>query len=92
MKKDNDKIIFTVKNRRFIPENVQFVIFKRSYAEFVPGHGFGAYIAKLLCERYLKGSVTFTSSKEKGTTFTVTIPEDLSKVLNLNNQEVDNDS
>jgi signal transduction histidine kinase len=38
------------------------------------GRGIGAYSVKLLTERYLGGWVTFSSSREVGTTFTVTLP------------------
>jgi signal transduction histidine kinase len=38
------------------------------------GRGIGTYSAKLITERYLGGSLSFTSSEDEGTTFAVTLP------------------
>jgi len=38
------------------------------------GRGIGTYSAKLVTERHLGRKLTFTSSEENGTTFTVTLP------------------
>jgi len=53
---------------------------KFSSARFPPkasGRGLGTYSIKLLTERYLKGSVAFTTSPEAGTRFTATLPINL---------------
>ncbi len=65
---------FTVHNPAAIPEDVQTQIFQRSFSTKGKGRGIGTYSIRLLTERYLKGKVSFTSSQEQGTTFTVTYP------------------
>ncbi|AQT67200.1 sensory histidine kinase AtoS [Anaerohalosphaera lusitana] len=65
---------FTVHNPTHIPETDQLKIFQRSFTTKGKGRGLGTYSMKLLTERYLKGKVTFTSTPEKGTTFTAEIP------------------
>lgn len=68
--------MFTVHNDGVIPENVQCQIFQRSFStKEGKGRGIGSYSVKLLTERYLHGTVTFQSSSETGTTFTVRLPE-----------------
>jgi sensor histidine kinase regulating citrate/malate metabolism len=50
-------------------------VFRRSFSIKSPvGRGIGTYSAKLITERYLGGSLSFTSSEEAGTTFAVTLP------------------
>jgi hypothetical protein len=58
-----------------MPEVVRRQVFRRSFSTKSPvGRGIGTYSAKLITERYLGGSLTFTSSEEQGTTFAVTLP------------------
>jgi hypothetical protein len=58
-----------------MPELVRLQVFRRSFSTKPPaGRGIGTYSAKLITERYLGGSLSFTSSEEEGTTFTVTLP------------------
>lgn len=71
--KINKKVRFWIHNPAFIPKNVQLQIFNRSFSTKGNGRGIGTYSIKLLTEKYLKGSVEFTSDKKKGTTFFVTI-------------------
>lgn len=66
---ENDKIKFHVHNPSYMPQSVQLQVFQRSFSTKGAGRGLGTYSMKLLSERYLKGSVSFTSSKESGTTF-----------------------
>jgi len=67
--------VFRVHNELAIPEAIQLQIFRRSFSTKSPmGRGIGTYSAKLITERYLGGSLTFTSSEGTGTTFTVTLP------------------
>jgi signal transduction histidine kinase len=60
-----------------MPRHVQLQIFQRSFSTKGAGRGLGTYSMKLLGERYLKGSVFFTSSEE-GTVFTIRCPADIS--------------
>lgn len=73
---DNASIQFSVHNQGFMPKDIQLQIFQRSFSTKGPGRGLGTYSMKLLTERYLKGSVSFTSSPVYGTTFYVTIPRE----------------
>jgi signal transduction histidine kinase len=68
------RVEFRVHNPGFIPREVQLQIFLRSFSTKGTGRGVGTYSIKLLTERYLQGSVSFTSSPEHGTTFTVCYP------------------
>jgi signal transduction histidine kinase len=72
---DLDKrICYWVHNSQFIPSDIQLLIFNRSFSTKGNGRGIGTYSMKLLSEKYLKGSVVFSSTKDQGTTFSVTLP------------------
>jgi len=73
---DEGFVIFTVHNHGFMPPAVQAQVFQRSFSTKGIGRGLGTYSIKLLTERYLKGTVGFTTSAEKGTTFFVRIPKE----------------
>lgn len=73
----NENVEFSVHSNRFIPENVQSMIFKRSFSTKGSSRGLGTYSMKLLSERYLKGNVTFHSSEEEGTTFFAEYPKSI---------------
>jgi signal transduction histidine kinase len=68
---------FWVHNPGFIPREVQLQIFQRSFSTKGRDRGLGTYSIKLLTERYLKGSVAFTSTPADGTRFTITVPINL---------------
>lgn len=66
--------VFSVHNESAMPASVQLQVFQRSFStKEGSGRGIGTYSVKLLTERYLKGTVAFTSSATHGTTFTVTL-------------------
>lgn len=68
-------VSLSVHNPGPIPEQVQAQLFQRSFStKEGRGRGIGLYSVKLLTERYLSGNVTFHSSPETGTTFTVSLP------------------
>lgn len=69
-----ERIIFSVNNRSFMPSIVQLQIFNRSFSSKGKGRGLGTYSMKLLSEKYLQGKVYFESSSEKGTTFYAEYP------------------
>jgi sensor histidine kinase regulating citrate/malate metabolism len=71
--KNRKDIIFWVQNPGFIPRDVQLQIFNRSFSTKGHGRGLGTYSMKLLSS-FLNGTVTFETSKEKGTTFMGTYP------------------
>ncbi|HYQ59380.1 MAG TPA: HAMP domain-containing sensor histidine kinase [Draconibacterium sp.] len=70
-----DGVVLEVHNKSYIPENVSDQIFKRFYSTKGIGRGLGTYSMKLIGEKYLKGKVGVTSSKEEGTTFFIKIPK-----------------
>jgi signal transduction histidine kinase len=65
---------FWVRNPAFMPRAVQLQIFQRSFTTKGSGRGLGTYSIKLLSERYLGGSVSFTSDEGEGTKFVVKLP------------------
>lgn len=71
---DGDRIVFWVRNRTYMPENVRLQVFNRSFSTKGAGRGLGTYAMKLLTERYLGGRISFTSTEADGTTFYATYP------------------
>jgi sensor histidine kinase regulating citrate/malate metabolism len=72
--KINDQISFSVTNNSFIPEEIQSQLFTRTVSTKGAGRGLGIYSMKLLTEKYLGGSISFSSDRVYGTTFTVSYP------------------
>jgi len=67
--------IFAVHNPGTIPDEVAPRIFQRSFStKTEPGHGLGTYSMRFFAEQYLGGKVTFTSSADTGTTFSLVLP------------------
>jgi signal transduction histidine kinase len=72
---NNGAPVFRVHNEVVMAEAVRLQVFRRSFStKSALGRGIGTYSAKLITERYLGGSLSFTSSEEQGTTFAVTLP------------------
>jgi len=69
-----ETVEFWVHNDGEIPRDAQLQIFQRSFSTKGSGRGIGTYSVRMFAEKYLGGSVAFTSSKEGGTTFSVRIP------------------
>lgn len=65
---------FSVTNPAVMPRDVQLQLFKRSYSTKGPGRGLGTYSMRLLSERYLGGTITFSSAEGEGTTFIASYP------------------
>ncbi|MCB2211357.1 PAS domain-containing sensor histidine kinase [bacterium] len=65
---------FWVNNPKPIPRNHQLQVFNRSFSTKGQGRGLGTYSMRLLTENYLNGRLSFTSSKEAGTTFSAYLP------------------
>ncbi len=76
-KTDGRTAEFIVSNPAVMSEQVKLQVFERSFSTKGEGRGLGTYSIKLLTERYLKGSVSFTSEEESGTTFVVRLPKEL---------------
>ena len=71
---NGDRVIFSVRNEGYIPEEVQARLFKRSFSTKSADRGLGLYSVRLFTEKYLKGTVSFTSDKKEGTAFFVELP------------------
>ncbi|PLX69419.1 MAG: hypothetical protein C0603_00380 [Denitrovibrio sp.] len=69
-----DHVRIYVHNESFMNEEVSSSIFKRSFSTKGTGHGIGTYSMRLLTEKYLKGKISFTTSKDEGTTFQIMLP------------------
>jgi len=68
-------VSWEVRNTCHIPPEIQKRIFQRHFSTKPgEGRGMGTYSMKLFGEKYLKGKVSFISSKEGGTVFTFTLP------------------
>ncbi len=72
--KYDEKIRFWIHNPGIMANDVQLQVFQRSFSTKSSDRGLGTYGMKLLTERYLKGSVSFFSSEEKGTIFRACYP------------------
>ena len=70
----DDKIHFWVHNPGYMAENIRMQVFNRSFSTKGKGRGLGTYSMKYLTEKYLHGQIAFTSSEDKGTTFTASYP------------------
>ncbi|VVS91620.1 histidine kinase domain [Desulfoluna spongiiphila] len=69
-----DAVHFSVTNAGYIPRDIQLGIFQRSFSTKGSGRGVGTYSMKLFAERYLGGTVSYTSSPDSGTTFSLFLP------------------
>jgi signal transduction histidine kinase len=74
---EGDGVRFFVRNGSVIPKNVQDNIFRRRFSTKGESRGLGTYSMLLLTERYLRGSVGFTSAETEGTTFFLRLPKRL---------------
>jgi signal transduction histidine kinase len=69
------RVVLEVNNPGVMPREVQLQVFQRSFSTKADrGRGIGTYSIKLFVERYLQGTVGFTSAEPAGTTFSVTLP------------------
>lgn len=70
-----DRVALEVHNPGVMSREVQLQVFQRSFSTKAErGRGIGTYSIKLFVERYLKGTVGFTSTESAGTTFSVALP------------------
>jgi K+-sensing histidine kinase KdpD len=71
------EVNFSVHNKSYISKDVQLQLFNRSFSTKGVGRGIGTYSMKLFGEKFLKGKVSFESTREKGTTFFLKVPKRL---------------
>lgn len=65
---------FSVSNPGFMSREIQMGLFKRTFSTKGDGRGVGTYSMKLFAERYLGGTVDYTTSPQDGTSFTLSLP------------------
>lgn len=76
IKREADRLRLEVHNAGAIPENVRARIFlKHAQTTKASGSGLGAYSAQLIA-RTLGTALSFTTSEEEGTTFSILFPAD----------------
>jgi len=67
-------LVFSVWNKGYISPEIARRIFQRNFStKGSLGHGLGTYSMKLLGEKLLGGQVSFTSTPEQGTCFTLAL-------------------
>ena len=72
---EKDNIIIAVSdNGKGIDDSVEHLIFEPKFTTKSSGMGLGLPMIKKIIEAY-NGSISFTSSKNEGTTFTITLPK-----------------
>lgn len=72
---EDSMVVVDVHNNAVIPQEIQLQLFKRSFStKSSTGRGIGTYSMKLFGERYLKGRVSFCSTPENGTVFSLSLP------------------
>jgi K+-sensing histidine kinase KdpD len=74
---DESNITFSVWNSAFMDQTVASRVFQRFFTTKKGlGRGQGTYAIKLIGERLLRGKVQLTTSRDAGTTFSLTLPID----------------
>jgi signal transduction histidine kinase len=68
------RVRFEVHNPTAMPAEVVPQVFQRSFSTKGADRGLGTWSMKLLAEQYLGGAVSFHTSREQGTTFTLVLP------------------
>ncbi len=74
VRRQGDSLKVSVSNAQYMDPRVQAGVFQHSFSTKGAGRGFGTYSVKLLSQRYLGGDVSFQTSPEAGTTFTLSLP------------------
>lgn len=69
-----ENVTIRVQNPGCMPDPVRKQIFQRSFSTKGKGRGLGTYSMKLLGEKYLHGKVSFSTSEQDGTTFSLELP------------------
>lgn len=72
---EDGKLEVSVHNSIVMPDEIKQQIFQKSFSTKGSGRGIGTYSIKLFTEKYLGGSVWFTSEEGMGTTFYISIPD-----------------
>lgn len=73
-RQQDNGVQFYVHNVGYMPESTQLQLFQRSFSTKGKGREIGTYSMRLFGEKYLQGSVAFSSHHQQGTTFSITLP------------------
>lgn len=76
-----------VRNPGVMSAEVREQVFQRSFSTKGPGRGIGTYSIKLLGERYLGGTVSFSSDEGSGTRFRIRLPGVVTAVAETSNEQ-----
>jgi len=68
------RVILWVHNVAELSEEIQMRLFEKGFSTKGPGRGFGAFSMRLFARQCLRGDVAFTSTREGGTRFSLSIP------------------
>ncbi len=68
------EILLSVHNASFMDRAVQVQVFRRYFSTKGEGRGLGTWGMRLLAEEYLGGRISFSTSPESGTTFSLMLP------------------
>ena len=75
---ENSRLSFTVWNAWEIPPEIGKRIFQRNFStKAQAGRGIGTFSMKLFGEKYLGGTVDFTTSSGDGTVFRIALPQNI---------------
>lgn len=80
VRQNKDVVISVTDNGKGIPEHIRQMVFNEFYTTKATGTGIGLYIVKELVNKY-SGTIDFQSDPGKGTTFTITLPVEITKPL-----------
>ena len=69
-----ESIRISISNPAYISPEIRGQIFQRAFSTKGKGRGQGTYGMKLISNRYLNGDITFVTSEDKGTCFTLILP------------------
>lgn len=75
---EDSSVVFRIRNAHVLAGDVRLKMFERSFSTKGAGKGVGAYGAKLIAERFLKGRLSFASRASEGTVFVLSLPLSLS--------------
>lgn len=73
-REDDGRFALWVRNPSVMPREVRLQVFQCSFSTKHPSRGLGTYSMRLLTERYLGGTISFSSTEGSGTEFRVRLP------------------
>ncbi|RMD84059.1 MAG: sensor histidine kinase [Lentisphaerae bacterium] len=75
VEKQNDKLVFSVRNQAEIPEPVKRRIFQRHFSTKPgEGRGLGLFSSKVFAREFLQATLSYHSTPAEGTRFSLSVP------------------